>query len=462
MKSRTFTRACAVVLLLTLLRLQAQAGTSTITPLFVFPCSTDGVCPVGTQPNQIIQASDGNFYGLTGSSSINGTQTSGTIFMVTPTGKFKLLHTFQSTNGHTINAGTSLAEANDGFLYGTTFDGGTADQGVLFRISKSGTSFEIVHSFCSAANCSDGQAPTSLILGHDGALYGVASLSLGSVIFRFAPQSSFSIATSFPEQSGAPSNLTQAADGNFYAVSLAGDLTDVERITPSGQITVLAEIPFQGFDPCHGSTNLLQAADGNLYAMMGCYQIEQAQFYRVALKGGLKEFPQLGPSTQLITPIQASDGNLWSVETGLDELIAAPPSSGTILRSFAFGNNSGTNPDSSVVQGADGKIYGTATVGGAGQNSGGTVWVLDAGLRAPEASIAAFIPTSGAVDAKVLIRGDHFISTAKVTFNGAEASFNVLNRNFIVANVPSGSSTGPIAISNLGGTTISAESFEVK
>lgn len=327
MKSRYRTiLACTVIVPLSLLGSQAQTIRSSITPLFVFPCSVSGACPEGTEPNEIIQASDGNFYGLAGSSSVNGIQTNGIIFMVTPTGKFKLLHKFQSTDGHTVNPGTALVEANDGFLYGTTFDGGAADQGVLFRISKTGSAFEIVHAFCSAANCADGRGPSSLILGHDGNLYGVSSLSVGSVIFRFAPPSTFSIALAFPMQSGAPSDLTQGADGNFYAVSLAGDLTDVERITPSGLTTVLAEIPFQGFDPCHGSTNLLQVADGNLYGMMGCYQIEQAQFYRVARTGGLTEFPRLGHSQELITPIQASDGNLWSVQTGLDELIAAPPS----------------------------------------------------------------------------------------------------------------------------------------
>jgi uncharacterized repeat protein (TIGR03803 family) len=461
-ETRILAGAFSIVLLLNALRVQAQTTTARITQLFAFPCSSSGICSQGAEPNQLIQASDGNFYGVAGHTSVDGTVTNGTIFRITSGGRLTLLHTFQSTNGNPINPATALVEANDGFLYGTTFDGGDANQGVLFRIQKNGTGFEIVHSFCSEANCADGAGPESLILGHDGNLYGVAGTNSGTVIFRFAPPATFSIAMSFPSPSGAPDNITQGAGGNFYAVSLAGDLTDVERITPSGQITVLGDIQPQGIDPCHGSTSLLQVAAGNLYAMMGCYQIEQAQFYEVALSGGLQEFPRLGHTGELITPIRASDGNLWTIQTGLDEVIAAPPSSGTIVRSFAFSGANGSNAEASVVQGADGKIYGTASSGGTGQNPAGTVWVLDAGLRAPRPAIAAFTPAGGAVGTKVLIRGDHFISATGVTFNGMNATFQVLNRNFIVATVPVDANTGPIAISNPGGNSSSSQNFEVR
>jgi uncharacterized repeat protein (TIGR03803 family) len=463
-KTRTLACAFNIVLLLSmsLLGAPAQATTSTITQLFAFPCSPSGECPQGAEPNFIVQASDGNFYGLAGTTNINSGSASGTIYRITPSGTFTLLHTFKSSNGNAINPGTSLVEGNDGFLYGTTFDGGAANQGVLFRISKSGTGFKIVHSFCSQKNCADGASPTSLILGQDGNVYGVSLLlSAGSNIFRVTPQGTFTIALTFPNQNGSPFDITQGADGNFYAVTLSGVLTAVERITPQGHTTILGKIPFQGVFPCHGSTNLLQVADGDLFGMMGCYSIEQAQFYKVSLSGGLQEFPQLGHSTNLIAPIQASDGNLWTILPDLDEVIVAPPSTGTISQSFPFDGN-GSNAETPVVQGADGKIYGTASLGGTGQNATGTVWVLDAGLAPPEATLAVFTPTKGVVGGKVLIRGDHFIDTTAVTFDGVSASFTVLNRNFISATVPAGATSGPIAVTNPGGTIASKQNFAVE
>lgn len=456
--------ACAFGLVLLGLRLfgvSAQAATQHITPLFTFPCTNSGICSEGTEPNWIIQASDENFYGVTGSTSVNGIPSNGTIFKITPTGEFTLLHSFQSTNDNTVNPATSLVEGNDGFIYGTSLDGGDANQGVLFRISKSGTGFEIVHSFCSEANCSDGLGPSSLILAHDGNLYGVAGTNAsGSLIFRFSSPASFSIVRSFPSN-GAPFSIIQGADGNFYATAI-GTLNQVERISPSGQITVLGQIQPQGFDPCHGETPLLQAADGNLWGMMGCYQIEQAQFFKVALSGGLKEFPRLGHSEILITPIQASNGDFWSVETGLNEVIEASPDTGTVIQSFPFTAGNGNNSEARVVQGADGKIYGTATGGGTGQTVGGTVWVLNVGLAAPQSAIAAFSPAEGAAGAEVLVRGDHFIGTTAVSFNGTAATFHVLNRNFILATVPTDATTGPIVVTNAGGTTTSQENFTVQ
>jgi uncharacterized repeat protein (TIGR03803 family) len=107
-------------------------------------------CPLSVpflwcRPDLIIQASDGNFYGAAqvtdeGVSDPRG----GTLFKLTPAGKFTQLFTFtQGASGflNGNNPADGFVEANDGFLYGTTFNGGKQNDGVLFRIGKTGTGF---------------------------------------------------------------------------------------------------------------------------------------------------------------------------------------------------------------------------------------------------------------------------------------------------------------------------------
>jgi uncharacterized repeat protein (TIGR03803 family) len=123
-------------------------------------------CPSGGRPDNVIQASDGNFYGVSevtqeGESNPQG----GSVFKVTPSGQFTLLHTFPAVPNNNYPSGNLpgfLAEGSDGNLYGTTLYGGSHSGGVLFRISKMGTGLKIVHQFCSAANCADGQNQSGL------------------------------------------------------------------------------------------------------------------------------------------------------------------------------------------------------------------------------------------------------------------------------------------------------------
>jgi hypothetical protein len=287
-------------------------------------------------------------------------------------------------------------------------------------------------------------------------------------IFRFTPPSTFTTLFEFDGgtfQGGFPLGILHGTDGNFYGT--AGD--NIFRFKLGGQFTVLQTIPDIGFLPTSAQNQLIQAGNGTLYGALSTYSLSQLQFYEINPSGqGFLEFASLGNglgANGVPSLMQASDGNLWDEVPNLDSVITVSPTTGQILKSFEFDGANGGFPDASIIQGSDGRLFGTATEGGvvaAGQQASGTVWVLDAGLPAPASVVGGFTPASGVVGSKVRIRGSHFVGTTAVTFNGVNATFKVLNTNFISATVPAGATTGPIAVTNPGGTAISVGHFTVQ
>ena len=83
-------------------------------------------------------------------------------------------------------------------------------------------------------------------------------------------------------------------------------------------------------------------------------------------------------------------------------------------------------------------------------------------LSAGAPSITQFLPASAPVGTVISITGANFTGTSKVTFNGtAAASFTVNTDTQLSAKVPSGATSGPIAVTNTVGTTASTTSFTV-
>ena len=98
----------------------------------------------GSELGSLIQASDGNFYGTAsvgGNLSTNGYTSYGTIFKMTPDGTLTTLFSFNGTNGYFPYG--SLVQATDGNLYGVTSYGGNLSvqngggygDGTVFKIT---------------------------------------------------------------------------------------------------------------------------------------------------------------------------------------------------------------------------------------------------------------------------------------------------------------------------------------
>jgi uncharacterized repeat protein (TIGR03803 family) len=120
-----------------------------------------------------VQGSDGNFYGTTFQSGAPYGDF-GTIFKITPSGSLTTLYSFCALIGCTdgANPDAPLIQATDGNFYGTTQFGGAYNGGTVFQITPEGT-LTTLYSFCAQPGCTDGQAPyAGLLEGSDGNLYG--------------------------------------------------------------------------------------------------------------------------------------------------------------------------------------------------------------------------------------------------------------------------------------------------
>jgi uncharacterized repeat protein (TIGR03803 family) len=112
----------------------------------------------------LLIGADGNFYGSTENGGTNVGY--GTLFKMSPTGRFKTLHNFAGTDGDTP-VGNLIHGAN-GTLYGTTAYGGTTNQGTVFKMTTHGK-LTTLHNF----DGTDGAYPyDGLLLAKDGKLYG--------------------------------------------------------------------------------------------------------------------------------------------------------------------------------------------------------------------------------------------------------------------------------------------------
>jgi uncharacterized repeat protein (TIGR03803 family) len=234
----------------------------------------------------LIQAGDGNFYGIsTGGAAAdwacqdNPANSCTYIDKITPSGVVTQLHTFERAPGDTTTPydANQLIEGSDGFLYGTTQQGGAGfGYGTIFRLTNYGV-FTILYTFPgdTTNGPTNGYAPGPLTQGEDGNFYGIAtgvagntvgvvffSMTTGGVvtILHQAAATDGQILTD-PENQR-PGSVLQGSDGNFYTNTSAGFL----QFTPSGQVTNIHPYTVSASSLNAPTGPLVEGPDFNYYA----------------------------------------------------------------------------------------------------------------------------------------------------------------------------------------------------
>ncbi len=364
------------------------SGRITILYFFNTPSWSDGVSPIGG----LVQDGNGHFWGTTYRGGANQGGGLGTIFQITEEGVLTTLHLFA---GSDPNDGqypeAALVLTPQGNLIGTTFGGGAAAVGTVFQITASGA-YTILHSFQERA-LQDGQNPTQgLVAGPGGFFYGTAT----SAFFKISPQADFALIPQLPPASAHPvlyqAGMVLDADGNFYGIgsfgSGSGGAGGVFKTTPDGIDTLLHSFFVDPFSPDGLSPRggLTLGPDGKYYGTLAAGgSAGGGSIFSVTKQGVVSILHDFGDGTVAgdgLEPhgklILASDGCLYGT-TYRGGANPQNPSGGygtafkitmegslTILHRFADGSvlHDGWAPEAGLIQASDGNFYGTTYGGG--------------------------------------------------------------------------------------------------
>lgn len=392
-----------------------------------FSYTTDGAYARG----DLIQATDGNFYGFTAAGGTNGI---GTIFRITPTGTFTVIRHLSSADGQGPIG--NLMQNTDGFLYGMAH-GGANGAGTFFKISTAGA-FTLLHAFKTDTEGSDPNG--SVIRNTDGTLWGLTSYggpNFGGTAFKITTAGAFTLLSSFNGASlgNAPyESLIRGSDSAFYGTTsdmgvnqyygtifkiCAGNTTVLHafngsqggipkgslvegtngilygttesggtngagvifKITKSGTYTVMRNL--SGNDGSYPNGSLIQATDGNLYGMNNGGGVNSGgTIFKITIAGAytvLRAFNSADGYYPYGDLVQGTDGNFYGTTStggtnGFGTIFKITPAGAyTVLRNLSA-NTDGSSPRGSLIQYTDGNFYGTTSAGGT--NGAGTIFKI--------------------------------------------------------------------------------------
>lgn len=403
----------------------------TLTTLYSFCARTN--CTDGEGPSSLVQTSDGSWFGVTAAGGFKSPSCGvgcGTFFQISPSGAFRLLHSFclqtNCTDGYSPSG--ALIQGIDGKFYGTTAFGGAYNHGIVYSITRTG-SLAVLYNFCpQTPNCVDGAEPyPGVIQANNGVLYGTTSYggqgvnSSQGTIFQLTTAGKFTSLYSFSNngRDSNPNGLIQGADGSLYGSSYASGTTGtVFQFTLGGKYRALHTFCLspECADGGNPAKPLTQGSDGGLYGTTSQGAAGHGTIFEISPTGGF------------------------------DLLYTFCSGSGGCTQSYGAG--------SPLIQSTTGLFYGTSS---SLSSPDGTLYSLDMGLG----PFVKTTPGFGKVGMTIGLLGNGLTGATSVTFNGTPATFAVVSDTYITATIPTGATSGAIEVATQNRTLSSNMPFRV-
>ncbi len=361
-----------------------SAQAQTLHVLYNFAGSSDGGDPYAS----LIRDGAGNLYSTV---DYGGTSFAGAVFKVAPNGTETVLYSFSGGSDGAYPF-SPVVRDGAGNLYGTTSMGGSANAGVVFKVDANGTE-TVLHSFTGGQ---DGVTPIGgLLRDKAGNLYGTTSqggTSNDGVLFKITPRGKEIILHTFTgstKDGKYPSytSLLSDAQGNLYGVTEEGGAADggiLYKLSTSGKLTILHSFKGGTTDGCNVLGTPFMDAAGNFYGTTSsCGAHTLGTVWKVSASGKEKVLHSFAGGTTdgeypLAGVIVDAKGNVYgNTETGGSADVGTVyeiSKTGKFTLLHSFDGTDGKYPYGSFVQNAKGTLFGTTQNGGT--IGYGTVWKI--------------------------------------------------------------------------------------
>ena len=445
------------ILTLFLLALTTVVAHAQHTKLFDFT-STNGTDPWGSL------ITDGtHLYGMTAEGGLNN---NGTIFKIMPNGTgFVKLFDFQAASSGGFTPGSLVFDGT--FLYGMAADGGSNNDGTVFKIRPNGSDFSVLLHFSSSAT---GATPYGSLYWDGTFLYGMTSVGGSNnfgTLFKILPDG-----TGFTKLL----DFNGTGNGSYPLGSLISDGTFLYGLTSSGGTSNFGTI-FRISKDGTGYQKLLDftgAATGR--EPRGTLLHDGSFLYGMTLRGGTANDGTIfrirtdgtgfGKLFDFNTVTQFADSPFGDLVTdgiylygmtyfggvgGTNDYgtlfrIATNGTGFTRLHDFTTLANGWLPYGSPLLIGST--LYGLTQQGGAGDQ--GTIFRYILPVSGPP-TITSFTPASGPVGTSVTITGTNFSATPAnniVYFGATRATVSAATATQLTVTVPTGATYAPITVLN--------------